>query len=181
VWAAIALAFGLAMDATAVSAARGLAGHLRREIVILPLLFGIFQSGMAGLGLVGGTWAGPYLVEWEHWIAFGLLVVIGGKMVIGALRGRDEAEHVPGTLLLWIGLAIATSIDAAAAGLTLPLLDVAPWLAILLIGAVTTGCSVLAFIVGRAIGHRLGSRLEILGGIVLIGIGIDMAIQAVWR
>src|SRR5437899_3041769 len=140
-WAAIALSLGLAMDATAVSAARGLAGHLRREIVILPLVFGGFQSGMAALGLLGGAWAGPYLARWEHWIAFALLVVIGGKMIVAALRHRDEAEHVPGTLLLYLGLAIATSIDAAAAGLTLPLLPVAPWLSIALIGSITAGCS----------------------------------------
>ena len=180
-WAAIALSFGLAMDATAVSAARGLAGHLRREIVILPALFGVFQSGMAGLGLLGGTWAGPYVAAWDHWVAFGLLVAIGGKMIYDAWRGAEDTEHVPGTIALYLGLALATSIDAAAAGLTLALVPVAPWVAIVLIGAITAACSVAGYLAGRALGHRFGARLGILGGVVLIVIGIDMLIQAVGR
>jgi hypothetical protein len=126
VWAAIALAFGLAMDATAVSAARGLATQ-PRELVLLPLLFGGFQSGMAALGWLAGRWAGPYIARWDHWVAFGLLVAIGGKMLFDGWRDRakDAADGTPApaSIMLYLGLAIATSIDAAAAGLTLPLVD----------------------------------------------------------
>src|SRR5882724_1669762 len=137
-WSAIALAFGLAMDATAVSAARGLAGQRSRELVVLPLLFGGFQSGMAALGWLAGRWAGAYIAAWDHWVAFGLLTLIGGKMMIdgwrvgarGAAAERGPAP-APATNALYLGLAIATSIDAAAAGLTLPLVPVAPWLALL--------------------------------------------------
>ncbi|HEU4728466.1 MAG TPA: manganese efflux pump, partial [Kofleriaceae bacterium] len=117
-WAAVALAFGLAMDATAVSAARGLAGHRPRELVLLPLLFGGFQSGMSALGWLAGRWAGPYIASWDHWVAFGLLVAIGGKMLLDAWRGDDDdAPAASATLMLYLGLALATSSDAAAAGL----------------------------------------------------------------
>lgn len=177
-WEAIALAFGLAMDATAVSAARGLAGQ-PRDRVVLPLLFGGFQSGMAALGWLLGSWAGRYIATWDHWVAFGLLVAIGGKMLIDAWRSRGADAEPPGpaSVALYLGLAVATSIDAAAAGLTLPLLTVAPWLALLLIGAITAACSVLGYVFGRFLGGRFGARLAVLGGVVLIGIGVRVLLQ----
>ncbi len=174
---AIALAFGLAMDATAVCAARALGANHRRELAILPLLFGVFQAGMATVGWLGGRAVGPYIAAWDHWVAFGLLLLIGGKMIVDAIRGDDD-EPVAGTALLYLGLALATSIDAAAAGLTLHLLEVPPWLALLLIGTVTTGCSALGYAAGRAIGHKIGAKLDIVGGVVLIAIGLDMLIRA---
>jgi putative Mn2+ efflux pump MntP len=182
-WSAIALAFGLAMDATAVSTARGLAAHRRRELVILPLLFGGFQAGMSALGWLAGRWAGPYIERWDHWVAFGLLVAIGGKMVIDAWRdGRDDGDGgrapPPATVALYLGLAIATSIDAAAAGITLPLVPVAPWLALALIGGVTAACSATGYVTGRFVGRRFGARLAMLGGLVLIGIGVDLLVRA---
>lgn len=174
-WEAIALSFGLAMDATAVSAARGLGGHLRRELVILPVVFGGFQSGMSALGWLAGKTVGPYIARWQGPVAFGLLALIGLKMIVDGVRGSDTPEEVPpGTLGVYLGLGIATSIDAAAAGLTLETLSAPPWLAIVLIGAVTAACSAIGYGAGRAIGGRIGSRLGILGGLVLVGIGIDI-------
>jgi putative Mn2+ efflux pump MntP len=177
-WAAIALSFGLAMDATAVSAARGLGGHTRREYIILPLVFGGFQSLMSGLGWLGGAWAGEYIKRWNGPVAFGLLLLIGIKMIVDGWRGSDGGEHVPGTIGVYLGLGVATSIDAAAAGLTLPLLPVEPWLSVTLIGVITAACSVVGYAAGRALGGRLGSRLGILGGVVLIAIGTDILIRS---
>jgi manganese efflux pump family protein len=177
-WAAVALAFGLAMDATAVSAARGLGGRASREAVILPVLFGGFQSAMAALGWLAGLWVGPYIAAWDHWVAFGLLVLIGGKMIFEAIRGDDGAEPPPASMGLYLGLAIATSIDAAAAGLTLPLVPVAPWIALVLIGTITAACSASGYLAGRSVGKRFGTRLEILGGLVLIGIGVQLLVRA---
>ena len=174
---AIALGFGLAMDATAVCAARALGAQNRRELVILPLLFGAFQAGMAGLGWLGGSAVGEYIAAWDHWIAFVLLVLIGAKMVYEAFRG-DDAEPAPGTPLLYLGLAVATSIDAAAAGLTLHLMPTAPWLSLTLIGTITAACSAAGYAAGRAVGHKLGAKLGAIGGIVLIAIGIDILIRA---
>jgi manganese efflux pump family protein len=177
-WSAIALAFGLAMDATAVSAARALAGRRPRELVLLPALFGGFQAGMSALGWLAGRWAGPYIERWDHWVAFGLLVAIGGKMLVDAWRGgATPGAPAPATVALYLGLALATSIDAAAAGLTLPLVPVAPWVALTLIGGVTAACSATGYLAGRFVGERLGARLSALGGLALIGIGVDLLVQ----
>ncbi len=176
--AALALAFGLAMDATAVCAARALGSGAKRELAILPLLFGAFQAGMAALGWLGGNWARAYIAEWDHWIAGGLLIAIGAHMFIEAWRHDEDTELRPGTPLLYVGLAIATSIDAAAAGLTLPMLAVAPGIALVLIGVVTTVCCALGYAAGRALGERFGPKLGFLGGLVLAGIGIDILIRA---
>jgi putative Mn2+ efflux pump MntP len=187
-WSAIALAFGLAMDATAVSAARGLIGQ-RRELVVLPALFGGFQAAMAALGWLAGRWAGPYIARWDHWVAFGLLVAIGGKMLVDTWRSPTgaadaasaasaaSAAPAPASLALYLGLALATSIDAAAAGLTLPLVPVAPWLALVLIGAITAACSASGYLAGQFAGQRFGARLGALGGLVLIGMGIDLLVR----
>src|SRR5262249_60430159 len=130
-WSAIALAFGLAMDATAVSAARALAGRRPRELVLLPALFGGFQAGMSALGWLAGQWVGPYIERWDHWVAFGLLVAIGGKMLVDAWRdGRGDAtarDPAPATVGGDLGLALATSLDAAPAGRALPPVPGAPW------------------------------------------------------
>jgi putative Mn2+ efflux pump MntP len=178
-WAAVGLAFGLAMDATAVATARGLAGPAAREAVILAVLFGGFQAGMASLGWLAGWWVGPYIAAWDHWVAFGLLVLIGGKMLRDAWRSRDDDARVPApaTTMLYLGLALATSIDAAAAGLTLPLVPVAPWIALVLIGTVTAACSAIGYLAGGVAGKRFGSRLEIVGGLVLIGIGVQLLVR----
>jgi putative Mn2+ efflux pump MntP len=178
-WAAVALAFGLAMDATAVSAARGLAAHRSSEAALLAALFGGFQAGMSALGWLAGLWLGPYIAAWDHWVAFVLLVGIGGKMLIDAWRNRNsDLPPPPATPMLYLGLALATSIDAAAAGLTLPLVPVAPWLALLLIGAITAACSAIGYYAGRFIGQHLGSKLAVLGGLVLIGIGVQLLVRA---
>jgi putative Mn2+ efflux pump MntP len=181
-WSAIALAFGLAMDATAVAAARGLAAPRSRDAVALPLLFGGFQAGMAALGWLAGRWAGAYIAAWDHWVAFGLLVGIGGKMLIDAWRDRGDdgaaAAAAPTTVLFALGLALATSIDAAAAGLTLPLVPVAPWIALTLIGTITAVCAAAGYFAGRSAGARLGSKLEVLGGLVLIGIGVQLLVRS---
>ncbi len=175
---ALALAFGLAMDATAVCAARALGVGAKRELAILPLLFGAFQAGMAALGWLGGDWARTYIAEWDHWIGGGLLIVIGGRMLYQAWTHQDGDETPAGTVLLYLGLAIATSIDAAAAGLTLPLIPVSPWLVLTLIGVVTSACCAIGYAAGRALGTRVGPRLGVVGGLVLIGIAVDMLIRA---
>src|SRR5262245_22493786 len=122
------------MDATAVAATRGLARRKASEAVLLPLLFGGFQAAMAAVGWVGGQWAGAYIARWDHWVAFGLLAAIGGKMILEAIRGGDDdaAEGRGGVVELLL-LAIATSIDALAAGITLDLVGASPRVALLLI------------------------------------------------
>src|SRR5947208_3995981 len=109
---AIALAFGLAMDATAIAAARGLSRQ-RGEIVILPLLFGLFQSGMAALGWLLGEAGGKYIQAYDHWVAAGLLFLIGGKLLYDAFKKDDEDDEYTTGIGTYLLLALATSIDAA--------------------------------------------------------------------
>ena len=172
---AIALAFGLAMDATAIAAARGLSRQ-RGEIVILPLLFAIFQVGMAALGWLLGEAGGRYFADWDHWVASGLLFLVGGKLIYDGLKGDEDEEYTTG-IGVYLLLAFATSIDAAAAGITLPMLAVSPWIALALIGAITFACSAIGYRAGRAVGRRLEGKLEIVGGLVLIGLGVRVLVQ----
>jgi manganese efflux pump family protein len=175
----VTLSIALAMDATAVAAARGLAaGHVpRRDALVLPALFGGFQAGMAAAGWLAGRWIGPAIDRWDHWIAFALLSLLGVKMLVEAVRGGDDEEGVADDLLTLLGLAVATSIDAAAAGVTLPLLEAPPAVALVMIGAVTAALSAIGLYVGRRAGARFGARLEIIGGIALIAIGVKILID----
>jgi putative Mn2+ efflux pump MntP len=104
-------------------------------------------------------------------------VLTGGKMIFEAVRARDDRASPPARLGLYLDLAIATSIDAAAAGLTLPFFPVAPWIALVLIGTITAACSAIGYLAGVVLGKRFGSRLEILGGLVLIGIGVQLLLR----
>jgi len=176
----VTLSIALAMDATAVAAARGLAaGHVpARDAVLLPSLFGGFQAGMAALGWLAGRWIGPQIERWDHWVAFALLSLLGVKMIVEAIRGGDE-ETKKDDLVTLLGLAVATSIDAAAAGITLPMLAAPPAIALLMIGAVTALLSAIGLYVGKIAGQRFGSRLEVLGGVALIAIGIKIVVDHV--
>ncbi len=172
------LAVGLAMDATAAAAGMGARARSLRPVLLAALLFGLFQSGMSGLGWLGGVAVARVAAAWDHWIAFLLLGGIGINMLREAWSGEDteageKAESLGAVLLL----AVATSVDALAAGLTLPMLGLGAPLTLGLIGVVTALLSGIGGLVGRALGDRFGSRLELLGGVVLIGLGFKILIQ----
>jgi putative Mn2+ efflux pump MntP len=183
VWEAIALGAGLAMDATAVAALRGLQNRQRdrsgRDAITLPLLFAVFQAGMAALGWALGHFGGSYVKRWDHWIAFVLLAGIGIKMIIGGIKADDssDADEDKSGFGVDIMLAIATSIDAAAAGITISLVPVSPVVAICLIGAITWLFCVAGYAAGKAAGRHLGSRLELIGGVILVAIGARVLFQ----
>ena len=175
------LAIGLAMDATAVAAARGLAAPQApwSDALRLALLFGAFQAGMPLLGWMAGARIGPWIAAWDHWIAFALLAGIGGKMLWEAFRGDEEASPEGGSFRLraLLLLAVATSIDALAVGVTLPLLRAPLLLTIVTIGVTTTLLSLAGVYAGRRFGARLGRHLDAFGGLVLIGIGARILVQ----
>lgn len=184
--AILLLAIGLAMDATAVSAARGLATDriLPRHVLLVATFFGGFQALMPFIGWVLGSQVGPFVQAFDHWIAFVLLVAIGGHMLWEA-RGGDEPEAVTeespkddlfGLRTLFV-LAIATSIDALAAGITLPMLDAPLGLSLATIGITTALLSAVGLYAGRHFGKLLGKRLDIAGGLVLIGLGVKIVIE----
>lgn len=168
--ASLLLAVALAMDAFAVALTQGARFRLgARGGAAIALTFGGFQAVMPLIGWAIGTVALVYVEAIDHWIAFGLLSFLGVRM-LGGHVGEGEAAHVlTGRTLLVAGL--ATSIDALAAGLTLPTLGVPPLLAVALIGIVTAVMSGLGVALGRIAGDRLGACAERAGGLILIGLG----------
>jgi putative Mn2+ efflux pump MntP len=174
------LALGLSMDAMAVAAAKGFAAkNVRvRDALLVALFFGGFQAGMPAIGgALGGAFAARIL-GWGHWVTFVVLGIIGGKMIYEALKDDDDDNSektapasIFGLRVLFM-LAIATSIDALAAGVTLGLLGVSMIAACSLIGVVTGALSFGGVYIGRRFGTRVGKRFEVIGGLVLVGLGV---------
>ena len=174
---AVLLAIALAMDATAVAAARGAGGLGPGDAARLALVFGGFQGGMAALGWAGGAAAARSIAAWDHWLAFGVLAAIGLRMVIEAARGGDAPDPAPLTARLLLVLGVATSIDALAAGVTLPVLAVPPLLTVILIATVTAALAFAGAAAGTWIGARGGRALEAAGGLALIAIGARVLVE----
>ena len=167
---ALLLALALAMDAFAVALTQG--AKFRPDArggLAIALTFGVFQAAMPLAGWVIGAVALIYVEAVDHWIAFGLLAFLGVRM-LGGHVGEEEASHaLTGRALLLAG--VATSIDALAAGITLPTLNVAPLLAVALIGIVTFAMSAAGVALGRVAGDTWGEWAERAGGVILIGLG----------
>ncbi|HHB7817433.1 TPA: manganese efflux pump MntP [Klebsiella pneumoniae] len=177
--ATILLAFGMSMDAFAASIGKGATLHKPKfsEAVRTGLIFGVIETltPLVGWGL--GMLASQFILEWNHWIAFILLVFLGGRMIVEGFRGdSDEACEAPHRHGFWllVTTAFATSLDAMAVGVGLAFLQVSIVTTALAIGCATFIMSTLGMMVGRFIGPLLGKRAEILGGIVLIGIGSEI-------
>lgn len=173
------------MDATAVSAARGFATDaLRiRDILRVALFFGGFQALMPLFGWFLGDAFGALVAAWDHWIAFVLLGAIGGKM-LWETWSEPASEASPtsktgdlfGTRVMLV-LAVATSIDALAVGITLPMLGAPMVFSLVSFGVVTAALSALGIVAGRRFGNALGRRLDALGGLVLIALGTKILIE----
>jgi manganese efflux pump family protein len=181
--AILLLSLGLAMDATAVAAARGLAARrvlMPWEVLRVALLFGGFQALMPLLGWLAGSHVGPTVRQFDHWIAFALLGVIGGKMLVEAFTEADAAPPPRADLFrleVLLVLALATSVDALAVGVTLPLLGAPFLLTLATIGVVTAVSSAAGLVAGRHLGAGLGKRLDALGGLTLIGLGTKILVE----
>ncbi len=177
--ATLLLAFGMSMDAFAASIGKGATLHKPRfsEALRTGLIFGTIETLTPLIGWGLGLLATQFVLEWNHWVAFVLLVFLGGRMIIEGFRGDDgceeETPHRHGFWLL-VTTAIATSLDAMAVGVGLAFLQVNIIATALAIGCATLIMSTLGMMVGRFIGPLLGKRAEILGGIVLIGIGAQI-------
>ncbi|MFA7256357.1 MAG: manganese efflux pump [Kiritimatiellales bacterium] len=174
------IALGLAMDAFAVSITSGITIKTlkARHALLVGAAFGIFQAVMPVLGWALGQWAYRFISAVDYWIAFGLLLFVGGHMIIQSMQPEDEDGpknplHLP-TLLM---LATATSIDAFAIGISLSMLRVSIILPVLIIGLVTFALSFAGVYFGRLFGHLNEKKMEVAGGLVLIGLGIKMLIE----
>ncbi|MGQ9452454.1 manganese efflux pump MntP [Leclercia sp. TB492] len=176
--ATLLLAFGMSMDAFAASMGKGATLQKPKfsEALRTGLIFGAIETLTPLIGWGLGMLASQFVLEWNHWIAFILLTFLGGRMVIEGIRNdvdEDEPVHRHGFWLL-VTTAIATSLDAMAVGVGLAFLQVNIIATALAIGCATLIMSTLGMMIGRFIGPLLGKRAEILGGIVLIGIGAQI-------
>jgi len=170
------LAVALSMDAFAVSIGLG-SKHLQRTkslAVMAAIYFGLFQALMPMIGFLGGKGVLGWVEEYAHWIAFFLLMLIGGKMIYESVSEGIEEDIARITHKVMLILAIATSIDAMAAGFTLTLMEVNPFLACGIIGITTFLFSWIGVFVGAKSGTWLESKAELLGGVILILIGFKL-------
>lgn len=178
----------MSADAFAVALGKGLQlrAHVVRTALVFATAFGLAQAIMPLLGwLLGSTFA-EAIAPFDHWISFGLLTLVGGKMLWEALtpgppEDAEHPEHVHDTEAFSARevalLTVATSIDALAVGVSFAFLDVNVWVAVTTIGLVTFALSFVAVFVGYRLGTRFRRPAEILGGVVLIGIGVQILIE----
>jgi putative Mn2+ efflux pump MntP len=174
---------GLSMDAFAVAICKGL-GMKKVDVkytIVLALFFGGFQALMPLAGWLLGSSFQQYITAVDHWIAFALLVFLGGKMLFDVIKEKDEeiaAEEENGIdLKEFFMLAIATSIDALAVGITFAFLQVRILPSVTLIGCITFCFSVAGVFIGNAFGSKFKNKATILGGIILIGIGVKILVE----
>ena len=174
------IAVGLAMDAFAVSLGAGTSGRAvgSRAAFRLSFHFGFFQFMMPVIGWFLGVRIAPAIESIDHWIAFGLLAFVGARMIHAGFDPKGQAYTTdPSRGLTLVMLAVATSIDALAIGLTLAMLQVRIWYPSVVIGIVTGGLSLVALRVGSQLGARFGKRMEIAGGLILVLIGLRILIS----
>lgn len=179
-WELFILALGLSMDAFAVSICKGLGlGKIRaKHMCLAGAWFGGFQALMPLLGYFLGRFFAEIITAYDHWVAFFLLAFIGGKMIWDALDGGQEedvdAAMDPKTMFL---LAVATSIDALAVGVTFAFLEVDILPAVLFIGATTFVCSAVGVKVGSVFGAKHQRKAELAGGTALVLIGLKLLLE----
>ena len=170
------LAIALSMDAFAVSIGLGSkkAENTQTRALLSSTYFGLFQALMPLIGYFGGKGVFGWVESYAHWIAFFLLLLIGGKMIYEAITEGIEEDIAHITHKVMLMLAIATSIDAMAAGFTLTLLEVNPFIACAIIGVTTFIFSWVGVFFGAKSGVWLESKAELLGGVILIAIGLKI-------
>lgn len=175
------IALGLSADCFAVSISAGIAikNPSKIQITRVALSFGLFQALMPVLGWVAGRAVFQFISSFDHWLAFSLLAFIGGKMLWESFRGEEKNETPAGVIgrATLLTLSIATSIDALAVGLSFAFLDVSIMRASLTIGVVAALVTVAGFLIGNRMGKALGKWAEIIGGLVLIGIGLKILLE----
>ncbi len=180
IWELFVIAVGLSMDAFAVSICKGLAlRRIRlRDAAVCGAWFGGFQALMPLIGYLLGTLFAGFITSVDHWVAFVLLSLIGGNMIREALsKQEDEAPDASLGVKTMFLLAVATSIDALAGGVTFAFLGTNIWLAVCFIGATTFVLSAVGVKVGSVFGAKYEKRAELLGGVVLVLMGLKILLE----
>lgn len=171
------IAVGLGMDAFTVAIG---AGVTVRKVSFRPLFrlafhFGFFQFAMPIVGWIAGRTVAPFIARYDHWVAFGLLAFVGGKMIIDSLKdGPETFRKDPTRGVTLVMLSVATSIDALAVGLSLAFLDVNILYPSVIIGVVAMLMTTVGMIFGDLLSRFAGRKVGIAGGLILIGIGIKI-------
>ena len=175
----VVIGIGLAMDAFAVSVCKGLAMKKLdwKKVIIISLYFGIFQALMPVLGYCLGSTFSSFVQQVDHWIAFILLAIIGGNMIKDSTDDEEEKRNDKVDVKTMVLLAIATSIDALAVGVTFAFFEVNLWLSISIIGIITFVLSFLGVIIGNKFGDKFQNKAEFTGGIILIVMGIKILLE----
>lgn len=177
-WELFVLAVGLSMDAFAVSICKGLSlGKIKvKHMCIAGIWFGGFQALMPLIGYFLGSLFADMITKYDHWIAFILLLFIGGNMIKEAVGDEEHVDASMDVKSMFI-LAVATSIDAFAVGVTFAFLKVAIVPAVSFIGIVTFVCSAAGVKIGSIFGTKYSKKAELIGGVVLILIGIKILVE----
>lgn len=176
------LAVGLCFDTLAVSLSGGVCMKQRniKPWLKIILIFALFQGGMTGVGFLFGVGVSDYITQYDHWIAFALLAFIGGKMIKESFeKGKESSVNLLNNRVL-ITVAIATSIDALAVGISLAFINLSYQRIVagcMIIAIVTATASIIGLTGGRHLGPRFGKRSELLGGLILIVIGAKILIE----
>jgi putative Mn2+ efflux pump MntP len=179
-WTVLLIALGVSADAFAVAVTQGL--RMRRlqlrPAVLIAATFGVFQAGMPLLGYLVGRELAGYIEEVDHWIAFGLLALVGVRMIRQALTSEDDDDtRFVLTRRELLVLAVATSIDALAVGISFALIDIDVVQAVLLIGLTTFVLSFGGVVLGQRAGARFRRPAEVLGGVILLVIGARILVE----
>jgi putative Mn2+ efflux pump MntP len=176
----VLLGIVLSFDTFAVSISTGLKNSriVFREAVGVAFVLAFFQALMPFIGWLGGSQIEKYIKSSDHWIAFGLLFLLGLKMISEAFK-TDEGKksYNPMLLTALVAMALATSIDALVVGVSLAFVDYNIYLAIGIIGIITFLVSMIGMLLGKSVNGRFGKKAEIAGGIMLIAIGVKILLS----
>ncbi len=176
----ILIAVGLNFDSFAVSVTTGFVVNKIRfwQATKIALVLAFFQAGMPVLGWFLGSQVKEYIISFDHWIAFGLLSFIGLKMIWESFGKEEETKDFnPFKPAVVIGMAVATSIDALIAGVSFAFIDINILLTAFLIGFLTYVAAMLGMLFGKKAGKWFGKRMEVVGGIILIGLGVKILLE----
>lgn len=180
-YATMILAFGMSMDAFAAAIGKGASLHRPsvKEALRTGLIFGVIEALTPLIGWAIGIAASRYVMQWDHWVAFTLLFVLGARMIWEGLRKKESVEEAPQShsFMLLATTAVATSLDAMAVGVGLAFLQVDIVTTALAIGASTMVMASAGILLGRFLGPVMGKWAEIFGGVVLIGIGSSILVE----
>jgi putative Mn2+ efflux pump MntP len=175
----VLIAVGLSFDTFAVSVSAGLSINNIRfwQAIKISLILAFFQALMPLIGWFLGSQIERLIRDYDHWVAFGLLLILGLKMIIESFKiATKEDKIIFPKLSVIIGMAIATSIDALVVGVSFAFISTNIFLSVLIIGFITFLVAMTGMLFGKTVGNKLGNKMEIIGGLILISIGLKTLI-----